>query len=67
MNGENASQNAALESAYIEDHTITIDLDGDLELEKFKGAKPYGYIVKSQPPSRWYDIKLSADLNTELL
>ncbi|MEC7872413.1 MAG: hypothetical protein VX547_04990 [Candidatus Neomarinimicrobiota bacterium] len=59
MNGENASQNAALETAYIEDHTITIDLDDDLELEKFKGAKPYGYIVKSQPPSRWYDIKLS--------
>jgi hypothetical protein len=59
MNGENASQNAALETAYIEDHTITINLDDDLELEKFKGAKPYGYIVKSQPPSRWYDIKLS--------
>jgi len=59
MNGENTSRDEALETAYLEDHTISINLNDDLNLEKFKGAKQYGYIVKSQANTRWYDIRTS--------
>ena len=59
MNGENGSRDAALNTPYIEDHTININLNDDPSLDKFKGAKQYGYIVKSQANTRWYDIATS--------
>ena len=59
MNGENGSRDAALNTPYLEDHTININLNDDPSLEKFKGAKQYGYIVKSQANTRWYDIVTS--------
>ena len=59
MNGENTSRDEALETPYLEDHTISINLNDDPNLVKFKGAKQYGYIVKSQANARWYDIRTS--------
>ena len=34
-------------------------MDDDPKLEKFKGIMQYGYIVRSQALSRWYDISTS--------
>ena len=48
MNGENDSRESAKHGAFIEDHTININLNDDPKLEKFKGPMQYGYIVKSQ-------------------
>ena len=59
MNGEHDSRESAKDGAFIEDHTISFNLDDDPKLEKFKGIMQYGYIVRSQALSRWYDISTS--------
>ena len=59
MNGEHDSRQSAKDGAFIEEHTISFNLDDDPKLEKFKGIMQYGYIVRSQASSRWYDISTS--------
>ena len=59
MNGEHDSRESAKNGAFIEEHTISFNLDDDPKLEKFKGIMQYGYIVRSQASSRWYDISTS--------
>ncbi|MBN2435910.1 MAG: hypothetical protein JXK07_11660 [Spirochaetes bacterium] len=52
---------------YVAASEIVINLDSDLDLKKFKGAMPYGYVSFSQPYSTYEDINIQGGLDTSTM
>lgn len=49
--------------SYDAESEIVVDLTSDARLDKFRGAKPYGYMTLSQPDSTYLDIVLDGGLD----
>ena len=59
---------SALNSLVLDPATeLTIDLNSDPRLAQFKGKKPYGYCVFSQPAVTWVNVSLVGGLNASKL
>lgn len=52
---------------YVADSKITFNLSEDTDLEKFSGAKPYGYVTFSEPNSYYEDISITGALEADVM